>query len=88
MFDDCIPDAEYFEESHDNPLNQALRQSRCTFSEHSVDQYVNYLHRANFDVEVIRFPRFDERIKRLVNRETYEKNRGRTFGLIVLARRA
>jgi len=87
VFDDCVPDAEYFEESSSNPLSQTYRQGRSVFSEHTIDQYVNCLHRANFDIEVIKFPRFDESIKHLVTAETFERNKGRTFGVIILAKK-
>jgi ubiquinone/menaquinone biosynthesis C-methylase UbiE len=87
VFDDVVPDAEFFETRQDTPLVQAYKQDKKVFSVHSLDDCVNSLHRVNFDVKEIRFARFDEKIKHTVTKKTFEMNRGHTYGWIFKARK-
>ena len=88
VFDDAIPDARYFKQRFGNTLYGMHERGKKVFSIHTVDDYVNELHRGGFEIEDIKFTRFDERIEPLVTEKTFKANKGRTFGLIVRARKS
>jgi ubiquinone/menaquinone biosynthesis C-methylase UbiE len=85
VFDDIMPDSTYFKQKKENELGVAFNQGKRVFYNHSIDDYVHALHRADFQVEEIMFPRFDSRVRMALTQETYRRNKGHTLGIIVKA---
>jgi ubiquinone/menaquinone biosynthesis C-methylase UbiE len=82
VFDDILPNAEYFKVKFHTVLDDLYDAGKRLFYIHSIDDYVNSLNRSDFVIQEIKFVRFDEKVKPLVIRRTYTLNKGRTFGFI------
>jgi len=87
VFDNVNPDEDFAELSHPDLLAQRLLVQDGLLYEHTIDDTVHSLHRANFEIEKIKFTRYDKTIERFYTKNGYRRNRGHTFGLIVKARK-
>jgi ubiquinone/menaquinone biosynthesis C-methylase UbiE len=87
VFDDIVPDSEFFEVRYPGTLDKAFEKGASVFATHSLQDCVNSLHRAGFEIDTVKFPRFDEKIKRTVTKGTFEANKGHTLGWIFRARK-
>jgi ubiquinone/menaquinone biosynthesis C-methylase UbiE len=87
VFDDPSPDSREIVVKHHSVLDDMSDQGKRLFFIHSIDAYVHSLHRSNFEVEQIRFARFDDRIRHLITSETFRKNKGHTAWFIIKTRK-
>jgi len=85
VFDDINPDSTYFKQNSENELGKAFNHGKRVFYNHSIDDYVHVLHRADFQIDEVMFPRFDSRVRKSLTKETYRRNKGHTLGIIVRA---
>jgi len=85
VFDDIMPDSTYFKQKSENELGNAFSRGKRVFYDHSIDNYVHALHRADFQIDEILFPRFDSGVQKSLTKETYRRNKGHTLGIIVKA---
>lgn len=87
VFDDALPNADYFRVKFHTVLDNLFDEGKKLFSIHIIDDYVNGLNRSGFGIEEIKVLRFDDRIKPLLSRRTFKINEGRTFGFVFKARK-
>ncbi|MBI4896448.1 MAG: methyltransferase domain-containing protein [Candidatus Aenigmarchaeota archaeon] len=85
VFDECIPDTPYFQPKKINLLYRTDPKGTKVFANHSIGDYVNQLHRSHFSIAQAKFLRFDDTIKHTLMKACFEKNKGRTFGMIFKA---
>lgn len=86
VFDDINPDGSVHPVFRDT-IFQLSQRGKKIFYHHSMDSIVNTLHKVGFEIEQIKFSRVDERIKSTITRESFLRNKGRTFGIVVRARK-
>ncbi len=87
VFDDINPDSEFFEVRNRGDLDRAFDRGENVFANHSLDQQVNLLHKAGFEIDKVKFARFDEKIRNTITERTYEANKGHTLGWIFKAKK-
>ncbi len=87
VFDDVNPDGDNAELRRPDTLAQGLMVQDGLLFAHSFDDHVHSLHRANFEIEKIKFTRYDKTIESFYTKDAYQRNKGLTFGLIVKARK-
>ncbi len=86
VFNDVNPDG-YVSPSYEDTIFRLSQEGKKIFFHHSLDSLVNNLHRVGFEIEQIKFARVDDRIKPTITRKSFNQNKGRTFGLIIKARK-
>lgn len=86
VFDNVNPDGYVFPAYRD-PIFQLSQRGKKIFFHHTVDSFVNGLHKTGFELERIKFTRIDETIKQTLTKATFQKNKGRTFGVIICAKK-
>ncbi len=88
VYDDVIDDTKKpFKLKYPNLLKKVHLSGHQVYSFTDIDENVHALHRANFSIEDVKFLRVDERIKGTISKASYEKNKGRTLGVIFKARK-
>jgi len=80
VFDDPNPDSKILHVAHKSLLDKYYDLGKRLFYLHSLDDYVHALHRSGFEIERIKFFRFDDRIRDAYTPETFRENEGHTFG--------
>ena len=86
VFDDIIPDGNIAPSFRD-VIYEKSQIGEKIFYHHSIDSFVHNLHRAGFKIEEMKFSRVDETIRGTITRDSFQKNKGRTFGIFVKARK-
>jgi ubiquinone/menaquinone biosynthesis C-methylase UbiE len=87
VFDNPMPDSKPFKMAHPNELDKLFEKGKTVYVNHSLDEYVNSLHRSGFEIERVRFIRIDENLKKMLSERTYRLSKGHTFGYIFRARK-
>jgi hypothetical protein len=81
------PDADCAKLRHPDLLAITACRGSPIFSAHSIDDRIHNLHRSNFEIEEIKLARYDNRIKRFFTNAEFQRNKERTFGVIIKARK-
>jgi ubiquinone/menaquinone biosynthesis C-methylase UbiE len=88
VFDDVNPDSRSeIKPEYRDLLYENSKKGKKIFYIHSIDDIVHNLHRAGFEIEQVKFLRVDGSIKRTLTKKTFARNKGRTFGMVVKARK-
>ena len=88
IFDDVNPDGDNAELRNPDLLAARISMQNGLLFAHSITDLVHSLHRVNFEIEKIKFTRYDKTIKHFYTLVAYQRNKGLTFGLIVKARKS
>ena len=86
VFDDVNPDG-YVSPAYKDTIYEMSQRGKKIFYHHSIDSLVHNLHRTGFEIEQMKFTRVDERIRPLITKSSFDRNKGRTFGVIVRAKK-
>jgi ubiquinone/menaquinone biosynthesis C-methylase UbiE len=88
VFDDVNPDSRSeIRPEYRDLLYEMSQKGKRIFYIHSLDDLVHNLHRTGFEIEQAKFIRIDERISGTLSKHSFERNTGRTFGVIMRARK-
>jgi hypothetical protein len=87
VFDHVNPDGSEIRPKYYDLLYERSQEGKKIFYTHSIDDLVHNLHRVGFEIEQTKFLRIDESIRRTLSKETYARNKGRTFGVIIKAKK-
>ena len=87
VFDDPNPDSKILHVALKSLLDKYNDQRKRLYYLHTLDDYVHALHRSRFEIERIKFFRFDDRIRDTFTPETFQENEGHTFGSMFKARK-
>jgi len=88
VFDDVNPDSRSeIRPVYRDLLYEMSQNGKKIFYIHSIDDIIHNLQRAGFEIEQVKFLRIDETIRGTLTKEAFERNKGRTFGIVVKARK-
>jgi ubiquinone/menaquinone biosynthesis C-methylase UbiE len=88
IYNDFAADLKHpFKTMYNDHLHRQRKKTKAAFIPHTLNEHVYALHRNNFEIEDILFTKVDANIKHTITSSSYLKNKGRTFGVIIKARK-